>query len=313
MELNMKKAIVTGATSFIGLHLINKLVKENWKVYAVVRKGSSKAVLIPSDKQIENIYLDMDEYSRMGEFIKEPCDVYVSLAWNGTRGEERADAKRQEDNYIYSMKALEAVKRIGCKIVISAGSQAEYGPMKDKVDEEAFCKPNTQYGIWKLKYYEDGMSFCKKHGISFKEPRFFSLYGADDNEKTMILSILDDMINNRPCKMTQCIQLWDFLYIEDAVEGVFKLMSVPCVDGAYNFGTGDIRPLKEFVMEMYRLTHSTSQLLFGAVPYPPTGMVSVCPDINKLQTQTGWGAQITFADGIQKIIEHKTAIRGKQI
>jgi len=56
----MKKAIVTGATSFIGLHLINKLVKENWKVYAVVRKGSSKAVLIPSDKQIENIYLDMD-------------------------------------------------------------------------------------------------------------------------------------------------------------------------------------------------------------------------------------------------------------
>lgn len=34
----MKKAIVTGATSFIGAHLIKKLVEEGWKVYAVVRK-----------------------------------------------------------------------------------------------------------------------------------------------------------------------------------------------------------------------------------------------------------------------------------
>lgn len=304
----MKKAIVTGATSFIGLHLINRLVRENWKVYAVVRRGSSKAALIPSDEKVEIVYLDMDEYSQMGEFIKGPCDVYVSLAWNGTRGEERSDATRQEDNYRYSMRALEAVREIGCKIVISAGSQAEYGPMQDKVSEEAVCKPNTEYGIWKLKYYEDGMSFCKKHGISFKEPRFFSLYGADDNEKTMILSILDDMMNNRPCKLTQCIQLWDFLYIEDAIDGVFRLMSVPCVDGAYNFGTGDIRPLKEFIMEMYRLTHSTSQLLFGAVSYPSTGMVNVCPNINKLQTQTGWKAETAFADGIQKIIEYKEMI-----
>lgn len=307
----MKKAIITGATSFIGLHLVNKLIKEKWKVYAIVRRGSSKATLLPNSEQIENIYLNMDEYSQMGEFIKEPCDVYVSLAWNGTRGKEREDAKRQENNYRCSMHALKGIKEIGCKIVIGAGSQAEYGPMQDKVNEETVCQPNTEYGIWKLKYYEDGMAFCKNHGISFKEPRFFSLYGKDDNENTMILSILDDMMNNSPCRLTECIQLWDFLYIEDAVDGVFKLMNVPCADGAYNFGTGDIRPLKEFIMEMYQITHSTSPLLFGAVPYPSTGMVNVCPDINKLKIQTGWKAETAFADGIREIIKYKIAIRGK--
>ena len=125
-----------------------------------------------------------------------------------------------------------------------------------------------------------------------------------DNPQTMVLSILKDMMDNAPCRMTECIQLWDFLYIEDAVDGIFRLMDMQCEDGAYNFGSGDIRPLKEFVMEMYKITGSKSQMLFGAIPYPDTGMVNVCPDISKLQMQTGWNAKTTFADGIQKIIDY---------
>ena len=52
---------------------------------------------------------------------------------------------------------------------------------------------------------------------------------------------------------------------------------------------------------MYALTKSTSKLLFGAVEYPHTGMVSIWPDINKLQ-ETGWAAKVSFAEGIQKVI-----------
>jgi nucleoside-diphosphate-sugar epimerase len=301
----MKKAIVTGATSFIGAHLIKKLVEEGWKVYAVVRKKNTKEKLLPDSKQIVIIRLNMEEYGRLEEKIKEPCDVYVSLAWDGTRGKERLDAKKQEENYKYSMEALKAVKNIGCKLVISAGSQAEYGLMQNKINEDAVCRPNTEYGIWKLNYYKDGMDYAKQHDMAFKEPRFFSLYGEDDDERTMILSILTNMIKNMPCKMTQCVQLWDFLYIDDAIDGIIRLINIPCEDGVYNFGSGDIRPLKEFVMEMYQIADSKSQLLFGAISYPDTGMVNVCPDISKLQTQTGWKAATSFADGIQKIINYR--------
>lgn len=300
----MKRAVVTGATSFIGVHLVNRLILEGWKVYAVARKGSRRVALLPLNEQIEIVYLDMEEYSKLGESIKEACDVFVSLAWDGTRGIDRSDSEKQKQNYKYSMEALKAAKEIGCKRMISAGSQAEYGPMQEKVNELSVCKPNTEYGIWKLKYYQDGMDYARQNGISFKEPRFFSLYGEDDNPQTMVLSILKDMMDNAPCRMTECIQLWDFLYIEDAVDGIFRLMDMQCEDGAYNFGSGDIRPSKEFVMEMYKITGSKSQMLFGAIPYPDTGMVNVCPDISKLQMQTGWNAKTTFADGIQKIIDY---------
>ena len=307
----MQRVIITGATSFIGIHLINGLVKEGCEIYAVVRKSSAKTVLLPASDNVKIIELEMEEYGRLSDVIKEPCDVYFSLAWNGTRGAERLVAEKQEENYKYSMEALSAVKNIGCKKVISAGSQAEYGFMEDRISENSVCKPNTEYGKWKLKYYEDGMDFCKMNGMSFKEPRFFSLYGEDDNDKTMVLSILNDMIEDKECKLTKCIQLWDFLYIDDAVDGLLKLMSMECADGAYNFGSGDIRPLKEFVLEMYEIIKSRSNLLFGAVPYPPTGMVNVCPDISKMKKQTGWYAKTTFAEGIQKIIDYRQTILGK--
>lgn len=205
------------------------------------------------------------------------------------------------------MEALKAVGKIGCKAVISAGSQAQYGPMEGLTDEDADCRPNTEYGKWKHRYYEDGMEFCGRNGISFKEARFFSLYGEDDNERTMICAILSDMMENKACRLTECIQLWDFLYIEDAVDGLFRLMDTECADGAYNFGSGDVRPLKEFVMEMYKITNSRSRLLFGAVPYPETGMVNICPDIRKLQQQTGWQAKISFSDGIRRVFAKKEA------
>ena len=67
----MKRAVVTGATSFIGVHLVNRLILEGWKVYAVARKGSRRVALLPLNEQIEIVYLDMEEYSKLGESIKE--------------------------------------------------------------------------------------------------------------------------------------------------------------------------------------------------------------------------------------------------
>ncbi len=46
----MKKVIITGATSFIGRHLVNILLKRDWKVYAVVRRGKASQFQIKNPK-----------------------------------------------------------------------------------------------------------------------------------------------------------------------------------------------------------------------------------------------------------------------
>ena len=80
-----------------------------------------------------------------------------------------------------------------------------------------------------------------------------------------------------------------------------KLLTEDHPGGVYNFGSGDCRPLKAYVEEMYHVTESESELRYGAVPYPPTGMVSIHPSVDKLLA-TGWRPQVSFEHGIRKIM-----------
>lgn len=295
------KIVITGANSFIGIKLAKRSRELGWETILVVRSGRDIS-------QIENsrvVALPLDEYDCLGSLVG-PCDCFVHLAWNGTRGESRMDAGRQQKNIEYSMRGVHSMLAAGCGRVISAGSQAEYGPHKEQISEESACNPNTEYGKAKLIFYKELSALCGQAGIEYKEPRFFSLYGPGDFSGTMILSILRDMLANRPCRLSECKQMWDYLYIDDAIEGLTRLCKEPCPNGVYNFGSGEARRLRKYVEDMARLTQCKSELLYGAVPYPATGAVSIWPDVSKLKKELCWEPKVSFEKGIQSILSSFT-------
>lgn len=286
------QAVITGATSFIGKKLSEALTERDWDVIRVVRKRQ------PYCGETKEVLLDMDEYSRLGSLVG-GCDCFIHLAWNGTRGAARMDRELQQLNYEYSVHGIKSMINVGCKCVITAGSQAEYGPHVEQIHENSVCNPNTEYGKSKLKVYNEMARLCEVAGVKYREPRFFSLYGPGDYEGTMIISTLRAMLKNEPCKLTQGIQMWDFLYIDDAIDALCCLCEQDCPNGAYNFGSGDVRQLKDYIMEMAEITNTKSDLKFGAVPYPFTGMVSLWPDVSRLKQELNWRAKTNFADGIR--------------
>ena len=72
-------------------------------------------------------------------------------------------------------------------------------------------------------------------------------------------------------------------------------------NGIYNFGSGYSAPLKDFIGEMKDITKSDSELRYGAINYPSTGIVNVNPDVRKL-VGIGWRNRTSFRLGIRKII-----------
>lgn len=295
------KIVITGANSFIGKKLAKRVEKLDWETVLVVRKGRNMNL----GKNSRIVELPMEEYDRLGS-LTGPCDCFVHLAWNGTRGESRMDAARQQENVEYSLRGVRSMLSVGCDRIISAGSQAEYGPHSGQISEKSGCRPNTEYGKAKLAFYEKLAALCRQNSVAYKEPRFFSLYGPGDFSGTMILSILRDMLANRPCRLSECKQMWDYLYIDDAIDGLIHLCREPCPDGVYNFGSGDARPLREYVEDIARLTQTKSELLYGAVPYPPTGMVSIWPDVSKLKRELLWEPKVSFEEGIRSILKSIT-------
>lgn len=300
----MKHILISGATSFIGLKLTDYLLSLGHYVTGVVRKHSDKVGILPKSDLLRVVELNLENYSKLGQAVDGPVDCYIHLTWNGTRGVTRDDAEQQKCNYQYSMAAVRSIIESGCGKIISAGSQAEYGICVDMVTEEHTCQPVTQYGKWKLRFYQEASALCLNAGIPMIEPRFFSLYGPGDFENTMIISILKKMLAGEPCDLTRGIQMWDFLHIVDAVAAVAALIEQDVPAGVYNFGSEDTRILRDFIVDMKRCTHSKSVLNFGAIPYPETGMVSIQPNSTKLREVTGWKPRISFEQGIYEIVEH---------
>lgn len=134
-------------------------------------------------------------------------------------------------------------------------------------------------------------------------PDFFSLYGEDDYEGTMIISVLKKMLKNEDCMLTECTQMWNFLHIDDAVEAVIRLGESTEAKGIYNLASTDTRPLKEFIIEMKKLTGSDSLLVFGRIPYPKTGAVGFTPVVDKVMYELNWEPKVSFKEGILRNIQ----------
>ncbi len=301
----MKNICITGATSFIGVNLIRELLKKDYNIVAIIRRNSKNKEKLASFKKIKIIELNMDEIDKLPNLINIKCDIFYHLAWNGTRGKDRDDKSIQQDNYLNSLKVLEVAKKMKTKTFISAGSQAEYGINSGLITEDMTPKPVTEYGIYKLKFYDYAKEYCQKNKIIFIEPRFFSLYGVGDYENTLVMSAIDKMLNNQELNLTECKQTWNYLNIKDAVRGL-SLLQETNNGGIYNFGSTDTRMLKEYIDEIYYVTKSKSKINYGIIPYPETGMVSINPSVEKLMNEINWYPEIEFNKGIEEIIEKRS-------
>lgn len=297
----MKKIVITGATSFIGTHLINELLNRNCLIYAIVRPNSGNIIRIPVDERIHVIELKMSDYNSISEYV-ESADLFYHFAWEGVRAPYRDDALLQYNNYVASVQAMQQAIKIGCKSFVGAGSQAEYGVGDGTYFETSQCSPVTEYGKEKLHACMELSEIACENNIHFVWTRIFSLYGKYDYQNSLVMSCIKKMRNNEDVPLTLCTQQWDYLYVEDAVRAISMLADVQVESGIYNVASGIHRPLHEFVEAIYQMTHSKSIIEFGAVPYGKSGAINLMPCVDKI-AQIGWKPIVGFEEGIRLTVE----------
>lgn len=294
----MKKIVITGATGIIGIHLIKQWLKTKNEIYAVTRPDSKNIVRIPKSSNVHIIELSLDRYDHLQRMIGN-ADYFYHLAWEGTRAPYRNNPEIQKNNFTKSIKAFEAAKEMGCSFFLGTGSQAEYGPMLGVVDEESPCYPTTEYGKWKNKTNNILSDMSLSVSMKYIWVRLFSIYGQYDYPGTLIMQCINKMENNQKIEMTAGTQIWDYLYIEDAVKAMVMFAAYECNNGTYILASGDQRPLKEYILELKNILRSNSDVLFGVIPYGINNNINLLPNINKIHKEIGWKPEYSFCDGIR--------------
>jgi len=297
----MKRVVITGATSFIGVHLIGEWLKEECEIIACVRPGSVNLPRLPENSQIHIVTLEMGDYDKLPSYVGQ-ADYFYHLAWEGSRAPLREDKTLQERNFKCSVLAMKSAVKMGCKMFMGVGSQAEYGSQGSTANESYPCNPTSEYGKQKLNTMLETSKLAKEAGMNFIWLRMFSVYGRYDYPKTMVSTCLSKMSCNMDVDLTACEQLWDYLYVEDAARAMVLFSKQDAPDGVYNIANGSVRPLKDYVTDMKTVTKSSSLINFGAVSYGEMGPVNLQPDTDKVQKTLNWTADTSFTEGIARTI-----------
>lgn len=296
-------SIVSGATGFIGTALVEQLLMSGGSVTAVVRPGTDKK------QKLTDILDKLPEMKDRLEILEIPlgdllslrlqADVFYHLAWNGSGGDARNDFATQYSNVEYFADAIRTAKVCGCKKIVGAGSQAEYGVVHGLArEEETVPHPFMMYGAAKLATYQMGQVFAGQLGIQLVWPRIYSVYGVGENAGTLVSYVLDCLKRGDEPQLSPCENMWNFLYITDCVKMLQALGEHEDAEGIYHIASEDTRLLKEFVEEMRDIVAPGVSLGFGAKRSDPKRTFWLEPDIRKIR-EIGCRAEVDFATGIR--------------
>lgn len=299
----MKNAVITGPTGAVGISLINELLNNGVKVTAVCRRGSARIKRLPVHENLVVIECNTDEYASLPDMVSEQQDVFYHFAWGCTTGGGRNDIPAQEENIRYSLDAVEAASKLGCKVFIGSGSQAEYGRFEGVLSSTTPCFPENGYGIAKLSAGMLTRIRCEQLGMKHIWTRILSVYGPYDGEQTLVISMIRKLMRGESPETTKGEQIWDFIYAGDAARA-FRLIADKGIHGKiYPIGSGIGKPLREYIEAIGLETNPDIEIGFGKIPYGEKQVMHLCADISELTKDTGFVPMVSFEEGIKNTVE----------
>ncbi|CAA7621643.1 NAD(P)-dependent oxidoreductase [Magnetospirillum sp. UT-4] len=292
-----QRAVVTGASGFIGSAVVRALLAQGWAVAALARPDSHLARLggdVDRVTVIRGRLAEPESYrAALADFA--PA-VAIHCAWDGISGATR-DSIAQATNYVDSLAFLDACRQAGAGSWIGLGSQAEYGVPDRRLDEAQPCAPTTLYGAVKLATGQTAGLAAAKAGMRFAWVRVFHVYGPGDSPTFMVPALIEKLLAGERPALTAGTQIWDLLHVDDAAAAIVHIAAHPDLEGVFNLGSGDPRTIRAIAEDVRDAVDPALPLGFGEVAMAPNGPTHLEADIGRLRA-SGWSPAIPWTDGV---------------
>lgn len=294
----MKKAIITGASGFVGGALLAELVKNGVEVIALDIVKSNRII---EHKNVTFLQFDLSDIKNLPNQIDTTdVEVFYHLAWRGSAGDARFDTKLQLENAQLTIEAIQTAKKIGCKKVVCAGTIMELETISAAFKQGNRPGRGYIYGSGKLVAHTMAKSVAAHIGIDLVWAEITNAYGEGELSPRFINTTLRKIIHNEALQFTAATQNYDFIHVIDVAKAFYLLGEKGKGFCEYLIGSSHARPLKEFIIEMRDVLAPERELIFGDIPF--TGVDLSLSDFSteKIEQDTGFKASISFEEGIKR-------------
>lgn len=297
-----KKAIVTGATSFIGIALIDRLLAQNFEVAAIVRPGSAGLANLgckPHMKLVESQLSQLREIEIPGF---ENSRMLYHIGWSSDFPNARYHSEGQMRNVSHTIQAVEMARRHGCRTFLCVGSQAECGLVDAPIGANTPARPQNAYARAKCMAAEQSRILCERYGIKQCWPRLLSAYGPYDRPHTLIMSCLRACRRNTPIDLTLCTQIWDYVHVSDVATALSFIAERGRHGVKYPIASGVGMPLINFINTICEVTSNDILLAgVGKKEFQRAQIMHLSGDISLTASHTGFAPKTAFKRGIEQL------------
>jgi nucleoside-diphosphate-sugar epimerase len=273
------KVLVTGATGFVGRHVVAELAVAGHQILAVARSPDRLSDM-PWRNAASFLACDIHSADFEGALAFAP-DVLVHLAWPGLPNYQHAF--HFETNLPADFRFLKRAAEYGIGRILVTGTGAEFGLQSGALAEDAITDPSNAYGIAK-----DSLRRFLQH-LQLSQPfvlqwvRLFHIYGPGQNPGSL-LAQLDRAIEEGATSfdMSGGEQLRDYLPVQEVARRISLLVSRPDIQGVINCCSGTPISVKQLVEKRIAELGAKLELNLGAYPYPDYEPMAYWGSVGKL-------------------------------
>jgi UDP-glucuronate decarboxylase len=303
----VKTALVTGGAGFVGSHLCDRLLREGLSVIALDDLSTGSRVNL-------NHLMGRKDFRFVLQDVTNPFEVQADFIFHlacpaSPIQYQKNPIKTVVTNVVGTLNGLSLASRIGARFLMASTSEV-YG------DPDVHPQPETYKGsvnpIGPRACYDEGKrcaeTLCFDHhreaGVDIRVARIFNTYGprmAVNDGRVVSNFIVQALRGEDITVYGDGKQTRSFCYVEDLVEGLYRLMFGDEI-GPVNLGNPGEFTMIELAEQVLELTGSKSKLVKR--PLPQDDPKQRRPDITKAKQKLGYEPRVPLRDGLPPTIEY---------
>ena len=306
----MRRAIVTGAAGFIGSHMVDLLLDEGFEVVAIDNLATGRRANIEHrlrNPRFQFCEMDMCE-------LAEAASVFAGVDFVfhfGGIGDIVPSIERplgyMRANVDGTLAVLEGSRRAGVRRFLYAASSSCYGLAAVPTPETAPIQPEYPYALSKYLGECSALHWAKVYGLPAVSIRMFNVYGPRVRTTGVYGAVfgvfLAQKLHGKPFTVVGSgTQRRDFVYVTDVARAFLAAAESPHTGEIFNLGAGNPQSINRLV-----------ELIGGPVvrvPERPGEPDCTWADISKITGMLGWKPEVSFNEGVARMVEHLEDWRG---
>jgi nucleoside-diphosphate-sugar epimerase len=289
--------LLTGASGFIGRHLLPLLLDDGYEVHAVAR-----APLPGLGTRVHWHAADLLAPGTARSLARSVAATHlVHLAWNVTPGAFWTHS----DNLLWVAASLELYRgfvQAGGRRALVAGTCAEYDWNHDLLDEATTpCEPTTLYGTAKHALHQMLRASAGRDGVSLAWARLFFLYGPGEPGRRLLPDVITAILRGEPALCGDGRAERDFMYVTDVALALRAILNSGFA-GPVNVASGTCVTLRQVIETAAACLGRPDLVRLGARPTPPGEPARLAASIETLQETIGFSPRTDLYNGVMASI-----------